>query len=154
MMLKGTRKGFLLSKKFFYREIEEIRKQEIAAITPQEYTRALQRKTQLLLDFERYHAFEQSIKHSTSMVRIASSVTVSITLGVTLNTNNLTAFVVAIILFFIRFSSLTGRAAANVYRYTSKVPEVFWNQAKDREFFEQRDGGGVVRSGSKLGVMR
>lgn len=138
-------------KKYLYREIEEIRKLETAATTPQEHTHVLQRKTQLLSDFEGIQAFEQSLELSPSIIRFTFNAMISILLGVLLNISSPETNLVASAVFVTRLAKSIVDRTHSLDRYMMTELEVLRNQAADREFFKQRDGGGVVRSGIQAG---
>jgi hypothetical protein len=142
-------------KKFLYKGVVDIRKQETAAITPKDHDHVLQRKIQILAEFEQLQVSERNFQRSTSMIslRMALGVVISITLGVTLNIYNIKAIVFSSILLFLRFGTWTINTAYSTYSEAAgKESVAIRNQTEDHEFFEQRKKGGgagaVKQSGS------
>ena len=138
-------------KHYLYREIKDIRKLESAATSLQEHSHALQRKIQLLSDFEAIRAFEQGLELSPSIIRFTFEVTTSIMLGVLLNINNSNTNLFASVGFFLQLISLIVWWIYSLTRYQKKISEILTHKAADREGVKARDGGRTIRTGKQAG---
>jgi hypothetical protein len=102
--------------KYLYKEIEEVRKDEKEAETPQQKAGVLERKRQLLSEFEEIQVFEKLLERSPSLLRLAFNIAIFIFLGITLNAQNLTVNISAILVFFMRSGYVLVDMGFYVYR--------------------------------------
>ncbi|KAN0107868.1 hypothetical protein V8E51_007610 [Hyaloscypha variabilis] len=133
-------------KKYLYREIKDIQKQEASAATAPELASVLVCKTQLLSKFEQFRAFEESLDRFPAILRATVDVFISMVLGIMLNVNSVQANVVAYVLFFPRFAYMIGKIFYKINYYRAKEDQAIANQVADRELIGQGEEDGLVAS--------
>jgi hypothetical protein len=131
-------------KEYRYRDIEEIRRQEVSATTAPELASVVLRKRQLLSDFEQYRAFERNLDYSPAVIRVTIEVLISTALGITLNVNSVQANIVAYFVFFVWCLIPIIGIYYGALRYLMKIRKVSSYQAAE-------ESGGAVAGEKEVG---